>query len=166
MKPISRKCATPGCVRRLESSRKAAICTLCSARLEARFAAEDALGDAAALSTPLQASAAEWPEQRADIIGQNGPTGEHYAQGPAGHYHHVIRAPISDADIARGYTEARLDPYRVCDVYRTGGGPREQMIKKLLRWTDKGQSEEQVIGEIESALTRWKEMRKEDAACR
>jgi len=85
---------------------------------------------------------------------------------PAAHYRHVIRAPITDEDIARGYTEVKLDPYRVCDVYQTGGGPREQMIKKLLRWTDKGQSEGKVIAEIESALKRWKEMREEDAACR
>ncbi|MDY7116582.1 hypothetical protein RAN53_09485 [Halomonas sp. SSL-5] len=88
------------------------------------------------------------------------------AADPAGHYRHVIRAPITDEDIARGYTEVKLDPYRVCDIYATGGGPREQMVKKLLRWTDKGQSEERVIGEIESALKRWKEMREEDAACR
>lgn len=106
----------------------------------------------------------QWNEGRADAIGQNGNEGLHYAD-PAAHYRHTVRAPIRDEDIARGYTEVKLDPYRVCDVYQTGGGPREQMIKKLLRWTDKGQSEDKVLAEIESALTRWKEMREEDAAC-
>lgn len=102
-------------------------------------------------------------EKRMDVIGPNGGEGLHY--DPAAHYRRVIRAPITDEAIARGYTEVKLDPYRVCDVYQTGGGPREQMIKKLLRWTDKGQPEETVIAEIESALARWKEMREEDAAC-
>jgi len=85
---------------------------------------------------------------------------------PAAHYRQFIRARITDEDIARGYTEVKLDPYRVCDAYDTGGGPREQMVKKLLRWTDKGQSDEQVLGEIESALTRWKQMREECRLCK
>lgn len=84
---------------------------------------------------------------------------------PAAHYRHRVRARITDEDIARGFVEIKLDPYRVCDVYDTGGGPREQMVKKLLRWTDKGQSEEKVLDEIESALKRWREMRWEDALC-
>lgn len=83
---------------------------------------------------------------------------------PAGHYRHSLRVAISDADVARGYIDVRLDPYRVCDLYGTGGGPREQMVKKLLRWCDKGQSESQVLAEIESALDRWHEMREEDRA--
>ena len=94
------------------------------------------------------------------------PGHRHADSDPARHYRHTIRARITDEDIARGYTEVKLDPYRVCGIYATGGGPREQMIKKLLRWTDKGQSEEKVIAEIESALARWKEMRREDAACK
>lgn len=80
------------------------------------------------------------------------------------HYHHHVRIPVTQADLDRGYVEYRLDPYRVCDVYDVGGGPREQMAKKLLRWTDKGQNEEQVLNEIQSAMDRWREMRAEDKA--
>lgn len=83
---------------------------------------------------------------------------------PAGHYRHTVRVPVTADDARRGYAVLKLDPYRVCDVYDTGGGPREQVIKKLLRWTDKGQSEDKVLDEIQAALTRWREMRAEDEA--
>lgn len=81
---------------------------------------------------------------------------------PAAHYGHTLRAPITDDDIARGFVEIQADPYRIAEVYRMRGGPREQIMKKCLRFTDKGQSEDKVIADIESALTRWKAMRDED----
>lgn len=78
------------------------------------------------------------------------------------HYHHSMTVKVEAEDLEKGSVTVKMDPYRVCDIYSTGGGPREQMIKKLLRWTDKGQSEDKVLSEIESALNRWKEMRRED----
>lgn len=78
------------------------------------------------------------------------------------HYRHSVRVSVTAEDFERGYAIYKLDPYRVCDLYSTGGGPREQMIKKLLRWTDKGHDEDQVLREIGSALDRWHEMRAED----
>lgn len=92
MNSINRKCATPGCMQRLSRLREATICALCSGRLEARFAAEDALGDAAALSTPLHSTVALWDEgeRRMEQIGPNGPTGEHYTATAAG----ILRAGL------------------------------------------------------------------------
>lgn len=56
----------------------------------------------------------------------------------------------------------KLDPYRVCDVYGVQGGAREQIIKKGLRWTSKGDSERKVIKEIMQACERRLEMLDED----
>lgn len=56
----------------------------------------------------------------------------------------------------------KLDPYRIGKVYSLGGGPREHILKKCLRGTDKGHTERQVIDEIQACLDRWKEMVLED----
>ena len=60
------------------------------------------------------------------------------------------------------YRGIKLDPYRIARIYDMRGGPREQIMKKCLRFTDKGQTEEQVEAEIRSALDRWREMLQED----
>lgn len=51
---------------------------------------------------------------------------------------------------------------RIAKVYEMQGGPREQIMKKCLRFTDKGQTEQQVVNEIRSALDRWQQMLDED----
>lgn len=85
------------------------------------------------------------------------------ADDPAAHYKRaVLRVAIRDADISRGYVEVSLDPYRVAQVHDMRGGPREQILKKCLRFTSKGDSEDKVIADIRSALDRWEEMREED----
>jgi len=61
------------------------------------------------------------------------------------------------------YKGIKLDPYRICEVYNVGGGAREQIIKKGLRWTNKGDSERQVLKEIMQACERRLEMLDEDA---
>ena len=61
------------------------------------------------------------------------------------------------------YKGVKLDPYRIASVYEMNGGPREQILKKVLRFTDKGHSEQQVVNEIRSALDRWQQMLDEDA---
>lgn len=67
------------------------------------------------------------------------------------------------AHYQREYKGILLDPYRIAAVYGMRGGPREQIMKKCLRFTDKGQTEQQVVDEIRSALERWQEMLEEDA---
>jgi len=67
------------------------------------------------------------------------------------------------AHYQREYKGVLLDPYRIAKVWGMRGGPREQIMKKCLRFTDKGQSEQQVVDEIRSALERWQEMIEEDA---
>lgn len=58
----------------------------------------------------------------------------------------------------------KLDPYRICEIYKIGGGPREHMIKKLLRGGDKGHEPGKLISELQSALDRWREMLNEDCS--
>ena len=60
------------------------------------------------------------------------------------------------------YKGVKLDPYRIADIYQIPAGPRWQILKKTLRGTSKGQSEQEVINEIRSALDRWQEMVEED----
>ncbi len=57
---------------------------------------------------------------------------------------------------------ATLDPYRICQLYGVGGGPREQILKKCLRGTRKGDDEMKVVDDIIIAALRWKEMLLED----
>lgn len=52
----------------------------------------------------------------------------------------------------------KFDPYRVARMYDLGGGPREHMVKKLLRGTGKGHTERELIDELQCCLDRWKEM--------
>lgn len=83
---------------------------------------------------------------------------------PEEHYRQTIRVPVTAADARRGYAIYNLDPYRVAQAHDMRGGPREQIMKKCLRFTAKGQTEDEVIADIRSALDRWEQMRKEDGA--
>jgi hypothetical protein len=56
----------------------------------------------------------------------------------------------------------KFDPYRICKMYGVGGGPREHMLKKILRGSGKGHTEDDLIKELQCCLDRWKEMIKED----
>jgi len=60
------------------------------------------------------------------------------------------------------FNGALLDPYRICQLYEVGGGPREQILKKCLRGTKKGDIEMKVVDDIIIAALRWKEMLLED----
>lgn len=57
---------------------------------------------------------------------------------------------------------AKLDPYRICQLYGVGGGPREQILKKCLRGVRKGDDEMKVVDDIIIAALRWKEMLMEE----
>lgn len=85
-------------------------------------------------------------------------------QDTGAHYRYAYRAKITDEDIAKGYVEVKLDPYRIADIYDLGGGPREHIVKKGLRGTSKGDSERDLIRQIRDALNRWEEMMDEDEA--
>jgi len=60
------------------------------------------------------------------------------------------------------YKGIKLDPYRICKLYGVPQGPHEYMLKKLLRASGKGHSEEDLIQELQCCLDRWKEMLQED----
>lgn len=85
-------------------------------------------------------------------------TGAHYRYG------HTVA--LTQADIERGLVDVKLDPYRIARIYDLGGGPREHIVKKALRGTGKGGSEQQLINELRDALDRWEEMLGEDADVR
>lgn len=71
------------------------------------------------------------------------------------HYRRNVSIRITDEDIMRGHVDVQLDPYIIGMAYNVGGGPREQIMKKVLRGTSKGDPELKVIAEIRSALDRW-----------
>lgn len=83
----------------------------------------------------------------------------------------VIMPPQTPPDPDKGahyrrfeYKGVKFDPYRVCQLYDIGGGPREHMLKKLLRGTTKGHTERELVAELQCSLDRWKEMLEEDHA--
>ena len=78
------------------------------------------------------------------------------------HYQKYWERPLSKEEIKAGAIKLNLDPYRLCDVLKIGGGAREQILKKAIRWTSKGDSEKKVITEIMQACERRLEMLKED----
>lgn len=57
------------------------------------------------------------------------------------------------------FNGVKIDPYRIASIYGINGGPREHILKKLLRGTGKeNQSELDLISEIRLQLDRWEEM--------
>ena len=55
----------------------------------------------------------------------------------------------------------KLDPYRIGRVYNLSG-PTEHMMKKILRGTGKGHTEQEVVDELQACLDRWREMIQEE----
>ena len=80
----------------------------------------------------------------------------------ADHYNVVLKIKLNDQNIKNGFVEFKLDPYRICHEYEVGGGPREHMLKKLLRGGSKLHTGKDVIEELQSCLDRWEEMVFED----
>tara|TARA_B100000929_G_scaffold260719_1_gene225090 strand:- start:47 stop:457 length:411 start_codon:yes stop_codon:yes gene_type:complete len=78
------------------------------------------------------------------------------------HYRWSFRLKLTDEDIARGFVDVKLDPYRICKTVGMEGGPREHACKKLLRGTSKGCTERRLIKEVRDALDRWEEMLEEE----
>jgi len=78
------------------------------------------------------------------------------------HYQNYYERPLTESERATGFIRVKLDPYRICDALNLGGGAREQIVKKGIRWTSKGDSERKVIKEIMQACERRLEMLDED----
>lgn len=81
---------------------------------------------------------------------------------PGAHYRYSYTVKLTPEQIEQGEVTIKLDPYRVCQIYDTGGGPREHIAKKALRGTTKGHTERELIAELRSCLDRWEEMLDED----
>lgn len=86
---------------------------------------------------------------------------KHETEDKGKHYRHSFKLRLSDADIANGYVTVNLDPYRISDVYELGGW-REHVVKKALRGTLKGHSEQELIDELRACIDRAEQMMKED----
>lgn len=78
------------------------------------------------------------------------------------HYQNYYTRPLTIEELETKELKLKLDPYRVCDVLKIGGGAREQIVKKGIRWTSKGDDERKVICEIMQACERRLEMLDED----
>lgn len=75
------------------------------------------------------------------------------------HYRtHRVRFTLTDDEIASGQLIRHVDPYKFVRVFDLGGGPREHLVKKCMRFTSKGHTERQVIEELQQILNRWKEL--------
>lgn len=81
---------------------------------------------------------------------------------PPTHYQNYYTRSLTEEEIKTRTLKVKLDPYRICDVLNIGGGAREQIVKKAIRWTSKGDSERKVIKEIMQACGRRLEMLDED----
>lgn len=77
------------------------------------------------------------------------------------HYRHSFKLRLSEEDTSNGYVTVNLDPYRISDVYELGGW-REHVVKKALRGTLKGHSEQELIDELRACIERADQMMKED----
>lgn len=78
------------------------------------------------------------------------------------HYQNYYTRPLTDEEKATGTLKLKLDPYRLSYALDIGGGAREQILKKALRWTSKGDAEAKVINEIMQACERRLEILRED----
>ena len=86
---------------------------------------------------------------------------KHETEDKGKHYRHSFKLRISQEDLANGYVTVNLDPYRISDVYELGGW-REHVVKKALRGTLKGHSEQELIDELRACIDRAEQMMKED----
>jgi len=48
----------------------------------------------------------------------------------------------------------KMDPYLIASIFKMGGGPLEHIMKKCLRGTSKGHTEEKILKEIICSATR------------
>ena len=78
------------------------------------------------------------------------------------HYRYSYTRKLTAEEMSKGEVTVNMDPYRVCKVYKIGGGPREHIAKKTLRGEGKGHTEDELIDEIQCCLDRWKQMVEED----
>ena len=79
-----------------------------------------------------------------------------------GYYAREYKRKLFEEEIESGEVHIILDPYRVAKTYNIAGGAREQILKKVLRWTSKGDSEKRVLQAIICAAERNLEMIDED----
>lgn len=110
----------------------------------------------------------ELAQQEAEVLGQAPSPAPHAAgstnpDDTGAHYRYEHRVALTAEDVARGYVDVKLDPYRIADIYDLGGGPREHIVKKGLRGTSKGTTERRLVKELRDALDRWEEMLDENS---
>lgn len=86
---------------------------------------------------------------------------KHKTEDKGKHYRHSFKLRLSQEDLTNGYVTVNLDPYRISDVYELGGW-REHVVKKALRGTLKGHSEQELIDELRACIDRAEQMMRED----
>lgn len=76
---------------------------------------------------------------------------------PGKHYRHSFLRHLTQQELHEGKATFKLDPYRISRVYGLAG-PAEHMVKKILRGTSKGHTENELIAELQCCLDRWREL--------
>lgn len=77
------------------------------------------------------------------------------------HYRFSFKQRLTEEDEVNGYVTVNLDPYRISSVYGLGGW-REHVVKKTLRGTEKGHTEEELLDELQCCIDRARQMLKEE----
>jgi hypothetical protein len=81
------------------------------------------------------------------------------------HYRFQYRVAITENDYDIGFVTAKIDPYRIAEIYHIVVQPQFHAIKKLLCAGNRGSKDlVQDINESICALERWKEMIEEEDA--
>lgn len=77
------------------------------------------------------------------------------------HYRFSFKQRLTEQDKENGFVVVNLDPYRISATYELGGW-REHIVKKTLRGTEKGHTEQELIDELQCCLDRAKQMLEEE----
>lgn len=97
----------------------------------------------------LPANVVSGSEQESDLYNDKGK-----------HYRYAFRLNLTQEDIDSGFVMVNVDPYRISEVYNLGGW-REHLVKKAIRGTEKGHTEDELLEELQCTLDRAKQMLEE-----
>lgn len=78
------------------------------------------------------------------------------------HYRFSYKALLTKEDIKKGYVMVKLDPFRICDVYKIKGLGQGTIVKKGLRLGTSIKDQRQDLLDIKNACDRMLEMLDED----
>ena len=75
-------------------------------------------------------------------------------QDPGKHYRHIHRQYLTKIDIANGYVDVQIDPYRIALVYKMIDHMEFFVLKKILRLGNAHKDKKQELFDIKNACDR------------